>query len=297
MNRFWTAVVLVTTLVFLQSCTSSLSSQKTSSTATQDPAESASSGEPSVDHSAAHRGDAPHGDRGEARSPLASLRAAALEINQPASLAIHVQDAEGRPIEQFDTFQEQLMHLILVSDDLQHFRHLHPAYTGKGHFEVSTRFPQGGGYTLFSDYKPAGQAETVSVLKAQVKGDRPPAPTPDWTRTQSLENAIVNLSLSENSLQAGKDVTIQFELQDPRSQEPLRDLQPYLGEAGHLVIAQAAESLTRDHYIHAHALPDAPVGQVHFATQFPEPGRYRLWGQFQRNGQVLTAGFWVNVSP
>lgn len=296
MNRFWTAVVLVTTLIFLQSCTNSPSSQKASLTASHDSAEPAPSGSHSEDHSDAHGSNA-HDGEVPSRSPLASLRAEALETDQPAALAIHVQDAEGRPVEQFDTFQEQLMHLILVSDDLQHFRHLHPAYTGKGHFEVETRFPQGGSYTLFSDYKPTGQAETVSVLKAQVKGDRPPAPTPDWTRTQSLENAVVNLSFSEESLQAGEDVTIKFELQDPRSQEPLSDLQPYLGEAGHLVIVQAAETLTRDHYIHAHALPDAPTGQVRFATQFPEPGRYRLWGQFQRDGQVITAGFWVNVAP
>ena len=296
MNRFWTAIILVTTLIFLQGCTNSPSSQQSSLAASSDPAESASSEGHSGDHSDAHGSDAHTGDV-FSRSPLASLRAAALDANQPTTLAIHVQDAEGQPVEQFESFQEQLMHLILVSDDLQHFRHLHPAYTGKGHFEVETRFPQGGGYTLFSDYKPTGQAETVSVLKAQVKGDRPPAPTPDWTRTQSLENAVVNLSFSEESLQAGEDVTIKFELQDPRSKEPLSDLQPYLGEAGHLVIVQAAETLTRDHYIHAHALPDAPTGQVRFATQFPEPGRYRLWGQFQRDGQVITAGFWVNVAP
>ncbi len=287
MNRFWTAIVIVTTLIFLQGCTNSPRSHQLSPVA-------------SHDHGSVPPSDA-HGDSHDlvsSRSPFASLRVpAALEVDQPASLAIHVQDAEGRPIEDFETFQENVMHLILVSDDLQHFRHLHPTYAGKGHFEIETHFPQGGGYTLFSDYKPAGQSETVSVLKTQVKGDRPPAPVLDWTRTQSFENAVVNLDFSETSLHAGKDVTVRFELRDPLNRQPLADLQPYLGEAGHLVIVQASEILTRDHYIHAHAAPNAPPGEVHFVTRFPQPGRYRLWGQFQRAGQVITAAFWVNVSP
>ncbi|BCL38001.1 hypothetical protein [Nostoc sp. MS1] len=32
-----------------------------------------------------------------------------------------------------------------------------------------------------------------------------------------------------------------------------------------------------------------------YITKFPKPGKYKLWGQFNRNGKIVTADFWVNV--
>lgn len=90
--------------------------------------------------------------------------------NQATSLTIEVQDTNGQPIDNFETFQEKLMHLIVVSDDFQVFNHVHPDYQNDGRFTVQTIFPQPGHYTLFSDYKPANQSEVVSVLNVTVPG-------------------------------------------------------------------------------------------------------------------------------
>ena len=107
--------------------------------------------------------------------------------------------------------------------------------------------------------------------------------------------------------QAGSTSDLTFSLTDARSGQPLRNLQPHLAAAGHVVIMRADGQT----FAHEHADvrdssgapvfalpgttfgPDLPV-HVHFDT----PGTYRLWGQFRlASGQVITAPFTVEASP
>ena len=93
-----------------------------------------------------------------------------LAPNQPINLVIDIQDATGKPVNKFDIFQEKIMHLIIVSDDLRFFDHIHPEYKENGRFEVTANFPESGSYTLFSDYKPAGNKEIVSLMNITIPG-------------------------------------------------------------------------------------------------------------------------------
>ncbi|MEG4507559.1 hypothetical protein QUA81_28455 [Microcoleus sp. F6_B4] len=214
---------------------------------------------------------------------------------KPVKLLIDVQGSAGKAITNFDTFQEKLMHLIVVSDDIQFFSHLHPTYKGNGSFEVEANFPQPGSYTLFGDYKPSGKTEQVSLMKKQVAGDKRPAAAIDFNSTQTFGDTKANLTFSQPTLKAGEEVTLMFNLQQKSNNQAVTDLQPYLGERGHLVILKQSSPLTRADYIHAHAMKDAPNGQVQFMTSFPQPGKYKLWGQFNRNGKIVIADFWVNI--
>jgi len=213
----------------------------------------------------------------------------------PVNLLIDIKDSAGKAIANFDTFQEKLMHLIIVSDDLQFFSHIHPTHKGNGIFEVEANFPAAGSYTLLSDYKPAGQKEQVSVMKKQVTGNSPPAPTIDFKTAKTFGDTKANLTFSQPKVKAGEEITLMFNLQQVSNNQPVKDLQPYLGERGHLVILKQSSPLTRADYIHAHAMKNSPDGQVQFMTSFPQPGKYKLWGQFNRNGKIVIADFWVNV--
>ncbi len=215
--------------------------------------------------------------------------------NTPVPVVINIQDSNGKAIANFDRFQEKLMHLIVVSDDLQFFNHIHPIYKGNGRFEVETKFPQAGGYTLISDYKPAQATEQVSVLKVQVPGQKPAPTSVDFNHTKTFGDTKVSLTFDTTNLKAGQEVTMMFNLQDAKNDRPITDLQPYLGEKGHLVILKQSSDLTRADYIHAHAIKDTAASRVSYMTQFPQPGKYKLWGQFNRNGKIVTADFWVNV--
>jgi len=216
--------------------------------------------------------------------------------NQSVTFMVNVQDSKGKAIAQFDTFQEKLMHLIVVSNDLQVFQHLHPTYKGNGRFEVETKLPKAGNYALFADYKPAGKKEEVAVLQTSVPGTPTATPAISLNTAKTIDATKVNLKLSEPTPKAGQEVTLTFDLNDATSNQPIQDLKPYLGEQGHLVILKQSSPLTRADYIHAHAMRGTPTGKVEFMTAFPKPGKYKLWGQFNRNGKIVIADFWVNVS-
>jgi P-type Cu+ transporter len=129
---------------------------------------------------------------------------------------------------------------------------------------------------------------------------RPVTPGP---RTITVDGVRVEL---HGRAQAGPTSGLTFKLADARSGQPLRDLQPYLAAAGHIVIMRADGHA----FAHEHAdvrdgsgrpvfaLPGTTFGPdlpVH--AHFEEPGTYRLWGQFRLgNGQVITAPFTVEAS-
>ena len=150
-------------------------------------------------------------------------------------------------------------------------------------------------HLIFSDYKPTGQTEQVSVLKTNVVGTVPVAIAPDFGRSKTIDNTKVDFSVLE--VRAEQEVTVTFDLKDTNSNLPIQDLQPYLGERGHLVTLKQSSSLTRADYIHAHAMKDTPDSKVSFMATFPQAGKYKLWGQFNRAGKIVVADFWVNVQP
>lgn len=249
---------------------------------------------------------------------------------QSFPLTITIKDSQGQPVEDFQTSQEKLMHLIAVGNDLGFFEHIHPTFTGTGRFEISTALPHAGSYTLFSDFKPVGMREQVKALPLRVAGS-PAAASPQVSlaRTKTLGSTQVKLSLSNPTIQptkqttpvAGQEVKVSFDLKDTVTGRPVSNLQPYLGAGGHLVVLRQSPQLAAQSYIHAHALPlwgtngsnraaadehrthtqlastiNSAPGQVNFLVTFPKAGRYKLWGQFSRGGEILTADFWMDVN-
>ncbi|MCP6758318.1 MAG: hypothetical protein NHB32_05940 [Fischerella sp. CENA71] len=296
MKRIFTALAITSSLVFIQACASQVKSSQTSEISTSNTNAIAD-----ANHHTGHNMGNDHNEHSghsnlELADAIAELKTPSKIIpKSPVSLAIDIKDKAGKPIANFDKFQEQLMHLIVVSDDLQSFQHVHPTYKGNGRFEVKTDFPYPSGYTLFSDYKVAGKAEQVSVLKTQVSGQSSTTPKINLATNKTFGNTKVNLKLSQPTIKAGQEVHVIFNLQDTVSNQPPADLKPYLGERGHLVILKNSSPLTQADYIHAHAMKNTPPGEIHFMTSFPKPGKYKMWGQFNRNNKIITADFWVDV--
>ena len=295
LKKFFTVLVIFCWPIFLQSC-SVTSQTEEKSTTTKKPeipdlnSEAISSVDPHAMH---HPADNMKDNNIDTKVQL--IEPPNINANQPVKLAIAIKDNQDKPISKFETFQEKLMHFILVSDNLQSFNHLHPQYKQNGKFEVLVNFPKSGKYTIFVDYKPLGKKEQVSVVKTQVNGNNNFATDIDLNQSKIFANTKVNLSLSQPTISAKEEVKLTFNLQDIANNQIITDLKPYLGEKGHLVIVKQSSPLTVADYIHAHAIKNTPAGQVQFMTSFPQPGKYKLWGQFNRNGQIITADFWVNV--
>lgn len=290
MKMLMTAIATTATLLFTQSCSTLPNAQEppTAVSAEQDLAQTGRS----------HEGHSMN-DASETKTN-AAIQAKltvpeTVAVNTPVPLVINVQDATGKPINKFDVAHEQLMHLIVVSDDLEFFNHLHPRYEDNGRFTIEAQLPKSGGYTLFSDYKPTGQTHQVSALKTQVPGSSSSSPNVNFKRSQTFTNTKVDLELPTETVKAGEEVAITFDLKGSNNQ-PVTDLQPYMGERGHLVILRQSPSLTSADYIHAHAVKNTTPGRVQFMTSLPQVGLYKLWGQFNRNGEIVTADFWVKAN-
>jgi hypothetical protein len=114
----------------------------------------------------------------------------------------------------------------------------------------------------------------------------------------------VTVAAAQEQLRAGRQATLTFSFSAEGT--PLTDLEPWLGMAGHLIAQDAGGTI----FSHIHALEGmvAPKDEldgipprfgpsVRFVYTFPQPGAYRLWGQFKRGGQVLTVPVMVTVEP
>jgi hypothetical protein len=199
----------------------------------------------------------------------------------------------GARVENFEVSHEKLLHLIVVSKDLSYFNHIHPEYKGDGVFEIKNELPAGGEYRMVADFKPTNGSSMSKMAWVTVEGDtaQPIAVTVDEILEKTVEGTHVALSI-EPGPAAGEKCTLKFTLTDGDTQLPISDLEPYLGSIGHVVVL----SEDGERYLHVHALEGQGSGpEALFETEFPESGVYKIWGQFQRNGKVVTVPFVVEV--
>lgn len=247
----------------------------------------------SNDEKAPHEGD--HGAK-EKSSEQDTLQVEFSFDETPQSeidndLTIQVNDELGKPIKKFEVEHEKLMHLILVSEDLSYFDHIHPDYQGDGKFTVKSNFPNGGKYKFYADFVPEDSSKVVKSEVVQVEGSKKTAiPLKEEKLTKVVDGKEVTLSFDH--LMAGMELELNFHLTDAKTKKPISDLQPYLGAVGHVVII----SEDTNSYLHVHPMEEKATGpDAKFMTTFTEAGIYKIWGQFQQNGKVITVPFTVNV--
>ena len=167
--------------------------------------------------------------------------------------------------------------------------------------------PKAGCYIIYCDIFPVGGMPQVahhSLITAGFDVDLFSSQAqlvPDKILTKALEGVRFELTLNPAEPIGGRPATLKFHLTDEKTGEPVRDLQPYLGAWGHtLILSEDASD-----YIHSHPTETIPDGvdrtkiyggpDVSFDAFFPRPGRYRVWSQFQRQGQLITVSFTINV--
>lgn len=214
-----------------------------------------------------------------------------------ALIRLLVRDPEtGATVRDFEETHEKLLHLFVISHDLEFFAHVHPVRMPDGRFEQHVRLPRAGAYRLIADVVPAGAAPQVlqkSIVTAGFRG----RVLPNAAHAVDLDDKVVSgvrVQAIVPQPVAGREQLMTFELADAKSGQPVDDLEPFLGTPAHLLIASGdLESVTHSHP--AGALTDAAGPRVVFQVLFPREGVYRAWLQVQRHGEVLTASFTVDA--
>ena len=231
-----------------------------------------------------------HGEGGHETALMVSTVPSEPTAGEPTRLRLMIHAADGTMVKDFEITHEKKIHLIIVREDLGEFAHIHPEIDAAGNIEATFTFPTGGTYLVYADHKPAGQPQVTAKAKLDVQGQVPPAQqlSPNVPGEVSGDDLTATVSLQA----AGEETEITFDLRDDAGQ-PVGDLEPYLGAMGHLVILSA----DGEEYVHSHPLEkeESPAGQVRFAAHFAGTGLYKGWGQFQRDGQVRTVPFVMDV--
>jgi len=206
-----------------------------------------------------------------------------------------------------DLQHEKKIHLIVVSEDLSYFEHIHPDYQSDGSYQIKvlpkgqnysngpgkneTKFEYGGSYFLFADYKPTGSTHQVEKIPVQVKGaerSRVAFKADKLSGTSDDFSVVLDATggklITDASMHIGGTITKSGKQIDPNT------LEDYLGAKAHMVVI----SLDEKEYLHVH--PDVADGKFDLHTTFKKPGIYRGWIQFKADGKVHTVDFTMNVS-
>ena len=246
-----------------------------------------------------------------------------------------------------------LVHLFLVRDSgLAGFAHLHPVPINRAMFETIAPPLPAGHYRVYGDIvDESGLSQTLVAtvdLGAPANAWRPGDPDDAWTadsrkgeegrgkRTTEVtldDGSTMIWKRADTPIVVNQDASLAFQVLAPGG-TPAR-LDPYMGMAGHLVLARDDGAV----FVHVHpsgtialaaqqafalrqpgdttpgalaqrlAEVDRHRGQasvahaamipadavVSFPYAFPQPGHYRVWVQVKRNGRILTGEFTPNV--
>jgi len=227
----------------------------------------------------------------------------------------------GESIQKFELVHERQYHLFVISQDMEHFEHIHPEQQPDGTWSIDVTLPKAGYYKVLSDFMPSGgtsQFIARPLVTAGYTGDLANDSArlvPDAGLTKTSGSITATVSYDPMAFIAGQYGHLNFFLTDAVSGRPVTDLQTYLGAFGHTLIM--SEDMVE--YVHSHPLDllsrdnddGAPVQfmippgtdleklrggpEVTFEGLMPKPGKYRAWTQFRRNDRIHTFAFTFNV--
>jgi hypothetical protein len=252
------------------------------------------------------------------------------------------QDPEwSKEVEMKDVIPDHhhLMHLFLISTPgMDRMWHLHPDRAEGGAFVEDLPNMSAGRYEVFADivdkagfpWTLVGQIDLPEISGKALAGDDAiwtGAPLAVETHHQSVaqlaDGGRIVWEKGSGPLAANAAMVFKFKVED-KDGNPAKDLEPYMGMAGHaefvssdmsvfahihpagsasmaaLELANGApqgnEAATGDHAMtDGMPNPELSSSEVSFPYGFPKPGEYRIFVQIKRAGQVETGVFDAHV--
>ncbi len=217
---------------------------------------------------------------------------ASIAPNKEATLSFtpKKKDADTEQVA-LDVEHEKKIHLILVSDDLSWFDHIHPEFNADGSYTVKTKFPAPGQYKAFADYKPTGGSHVVDKIEVNVQGNPPASKTFSSEKLSGTSgNYAFELKPEGGRIMSGSTLHIKGIIKKNGKEIDANTLDNYLGAKAHFVLI----SLNEKEYLHVH--PGVSDGKFDLHTTIDKPGTYRGWVQFNAEGKIHTIDFTWNVA-
>lgn len=226
---------------------------------------------------------------------------------RPFELQVTVRNPKTKTVvKEFTEVHEKRYHMFVISQDLEHYDHVHPEQRPDGSWSLELTVPKPGHYKIYSDFLPRGGTPQViarTLVTAGVAGEHAAGTrlTPDTELSHIADSMSVTLQLPPGGLIAGREQALTYRVTDAATGAPVTDIEPYLGAWGHsLLISEDTSHVVHAHPAeHLHEGPNPKGGgpALTFRAALPEPGTYRIWTQIKRRGEVSTAVFTVAVAP
>lgn len=239
-------------------------------------------------------------------------------------IAISETTLNGRRLRAYGVDMTKRMHLIVVSDDMRTFLHVHPALDRSGVFRITVTVPSESLYHFYADTEPEGYGHRVFRFDVPY-GDGPVVRHPALTQPPGriVHVAPYDVALDRTTLPAGSSSFIAVVV--TRNGRPATDLHPYLGGMAHAVFVNTSDLS----YLHVHPVPvakmpamsgmqpngagrstmvmdddmametmpeDASVDpHMTLGVMLENPGTYVLWFQFRGGARLYVARFVVDA--
>ncbi len=222
--------------------------------------------------------------------------------------------SDGKVVHDYDWDMTKLMHMIVVSDDMRYFDHIHPSLLPNGHWSIDYSPAERGLYHIYLDGIPHGIGRQVFRFDV-------PEGSVSHARARSLHAAGLaaqvgpyRVTLDPVSVPIGEIATITVTI--TKNGRPAKDLHPYLGAMAHGVFVGVNDLA----YMHAHGMSDYMLSMAsnkndcgdsmmlamqplvpsdtidsHFEFEILAPSRqpYNFWLQFTGGTTLYTAPFLV----
>lgn len=206
----------------------------------------------------------------------------------------------GRPIQTYDVDMTKLMHMIVVSDDLTDFQHVHPMLLPNGHFTIDLHLAHPDeAYHIYMDGLPHEQGRQVFRFDLPSINGTSPSSRYLHTAGSSVSVGPYTVTIDPTSVPIGEIATISVRvLKDGR---PANDLHPYLGAMSHGILIGAKDLA----YMHAHGMTKAMLdmaagaddcGDSMMMAMSPMPPDLKIGNQFEFEILAPTAqdyDFWI----
>lgn len=228
----------------------------------------------------------------------------AVLVGKPFNLKIALHDSKGNPINDLQVSHERILHIILVSEDLEDFKHVHPDDSRKNvdiaartnEFEISVILSKANRYRVLVGANRLGNEVSAT----------------SWLNVEGISSALlINKDLSGDKLFDGYRVVLNVQPKIPktgdethlsyyieRNGRQITDTEQYLGADMHLAIVPLDLSIvSHTHGLKSKSIKENPLGEIDAHYTFPYPGLWKIYGQFQHQGKVVTTEFMVEVAP
>lgn len=158
--------------------------------------------------------------------------------------------SNGKTVTSYDWDMTKIMHMIVVSDDLRYFDHIHPVLQADGHLTIDYVPAERGLYHVYIDGMPHGIGRQVFRFDVPLGSDEPAAARLLHAPGSSVEVGPYRVTLDPVKVPTGEISTIDVTI--TKNDRPAKDLHPYLGAMAHGVFI-GTKNLA---YMHAHGMSD-----------------------------------------